>query len=54
LHSIYAKFRDEPYSEYTKSLQNDAQFRTAEMGKYSMSAMGHLRLLSSLKTKLAV
>ena len=36
---LLSPFIDEPYFEYTKRFKNDAQFRTAEMGKYSMSAM---------------
>jgi len=36
--SIYATFTGKPYSNYGKRFAEDAQFRTMEMGKYSMSA----------------
>ncbi len=36
--SIYATFTGKPYTDYGKKFAEDAQFRTMEMGKYSMSA----------------
>lgn len=36
--AIYSTFSGKPYTDYGKKFTQDAQFRTMEMGKYSMSA----------------
>tara|TARA_R100001460_G_scaffold30470_1_gene60161 strand:+ start:3589 stop:6576 length:2988 start_codon:yes stop_codon:yes gene_type:complete len=36
--SIYSTFTGKPYTDYGKKFTSDPQFRTMEMGKYSMSA----------------